>query len=55
MSFKVAKSGKALVTAGTGEGFQSGVGQKMGLQIAAPAECLAAVNTLVWFYSWEKH
>ena len=53
MSFEVAKSGKALVAAGAGEGLESGVGEKMGLQITAPAEGLAAVDTFVRLYSWE--
>lgn len=51
MSLKVAEPGEALVTASTGEGLEAGVRQEVGLEVAAPAEGLATVDTFVGFDS----
>ena len=47
VGLEIAQSGEALVAAGAREWFQAGVGQEMGLQVAASAERLAAVDTFV--------
>ena len=51
MSLKVAEPCEALVTAGTGEGLEASVRQEMGLEVTAPAEGLATVDTFVGFDS----
>ena len=51
MGLEVAKPGERFVTTGAREGFQAGMGEKVGLQVAASAESLVAVNTLVRFHT----
>ena len=51
MSLEVAESGERFVTTGAREGFQAGMCEKVGLQVAAPAEGLVAVDTLVRFHT----
>ena len=54
MSLEIAESCEALVAAAARERFETGVCKEVCLEVAAPTERFAAVDTLVRLDTWES-